>query len=80
MINLEYIFSELSSLNLMNEKDEKVKAEKKDKFAKETVPFYMNKLDAVVKENNGYIANGKVCILKQFLYLFMVMYFDTNIL
>nr|AVC68803.1 glutathione S-transferase 6 [Subpsaltria yangi] len=52
--------NELTSLNLRHDKDEKVKAEKIEKFAKEIIPFYMNKFDAIVKENNGYVANGKL--------------------
>ncbi|XP_046392667.1 glutathione S-transferase-like [Ischnura elegans] len=33
---------------------------KKDLLVKETVPFYLQKLDAVVAKNNGYLANGKL--------------------
>lgn len=28
---------------------------------KETIPFYLDKLDAAAKENNGYMALGRVC-------------------
>lgn len=51
---------ELSLLNIMNEKDDKVKTEKKEKFTKEIIPYYMSKLDNIVEENNGYVANGKL--------------------
>lgn len=42
------------------EKDEKKKAEIKGPLLNETVPYYMKKLDAQVKNNNGYLANSKV--------------------
>ena len=45
---------ELTSLS--RETDEKIKAEKKEKLAKETVPFYLEKLDDISKANNGYLA------------------------
>lgn len=44
----------------MTEKDGQVKAQMKDKFLNETLPFYMYKFGTIVKENNGYLANGKV--------------------
>lgn len=53
-----YTFIELSAF--VRENDEQVKIEKKDKFLNETLPFYMKKFDAIVKENKGYLANGKV--------------------
>lgn len=50
---------ELALLKIMTEKDEKIKAEKKERFVKETVPFFMKRFDIIVKENAGYVANGK---------------------
>ncbi|KAG8283964.1 hypothetical protein J6590_003656 [Homalodisca vitripennis] len=32
----------------------------KDHFFNEKIPFYMKKLDAHIKKNNGYLANGKL--------------------
>uniref|UniRef100_A0A1B6C4P2 glutathione transferase n=1 Tax=Clastoptera arizonana TaxID=38151 RepID=A0A1B6C4P2_9HEMI len=40
--------------------DEKQKASKKETCLKETLPFYMQKLDAIAKENKGFLANGKL--------------------
>lgn len=44
------------------EKDEKRKEEVKGPLLKDTVPFYMKKLDTHVKDNNGFLANGKVLL------------------
>uniref|UniRef100_A0A1B6CC70 glutathione transferase n=2 Tax=Clastoptera arizonana TaxID=38151 RepID=A0A1B6CC70_9HEMI len=40
--------------------DEKQKATKKATCLNETLPFYMKKLEAIAKENNGFLANGKL--------------------
>ncbi|KAK9506950.1 hypothetical protein O3M35_008793 [Rhynocoris fuscipes] len=40
------------------ENDEKLKEKKKEEVLKETAPFYLKKLDELVKENGGYLANG----------------------
>jgi len=40
-------------------------AEKAEKFGPlmiETVPFYMDKFENIVAENNGYFVNGKVIL------------------
>lgn len=42
------------------EADEKLKETKYETVVKETLPFYLPKLDAIAKENNGYLANGKL--------------------
>uniref|UniRef100_A0A1B6DY59 glutathione transferase n=1 Tax=Clastoptera arizonana TaxID=38151 RepID=A0A1B6DY59_9HEMI len=42
------------------EGDEETKKEKKEMFIKETLPFYMQKLEEVAKNNNGYLANKKL--------------------
>uniref|UniRef100_A0A1B6LE73 glutathione transferase n=2 Tax=Graphocephala atropunctata TaxID=36148 RepID=A0A1B6LE73_9HEMI len=44
----------------MWEANEEIKKTKKETYIKETLPFYMEKLDAVVKENGGYLANKKL--------------------
>ncbi|KAG8270102.1 hypothetical protein J6590_092630 [Homalodisca vitripennis] len=44
------------------EKDEKRKEEVKGTVLSTTAPFYLSRLDAHVKANNGYLANGKLCI------------------
>lgn len=47
-------------INYHFQQDEKTKEEMKEKFIKETLPFYAEKLEAIAKENQGYLANGKV--------------------
>lgn len=42
------------------EADEAVQAKKRVPLNEETLPFYLEKLDALVKENNGHFALGKV--------------------
>uniref|UniRef100_A0A1B6C8Z8 glutathione transferase n=1 Tax=Clastoptera arizonana TaxID=38151 RepID=A0A1B6C8Z8_9HEMI len=42
------------------ESDEQKKKEKTETFIKETLPFYMQKLEEVAKNNNGYLANKKL--------------------
>lgn len=44
------------------ELDAKKKAERKDPLYNEALPFYFNKFDAIVKENNGHVANKKVSV------------------
>lgn len=53
-----YNFTEIAAVSY--EKDEVAKAEKFVPLTNETIPFYLEKLDAIVKENNGYFALGKV--------------------
>lgn len=40
--------------------NEESKAAKYGPLIKETVPFYMDKFETTVAENNGYFVNGKV--------------------
>lgn len=40
--------------------DENFKAALKGPALNEIVPFYMKKIDAIIKSNNGFLANGKV--------------------
>uniref|UniRef100_A0A1B6KRC4 glutathione transferase n=1 Tax=Graphocephala atropunctata TaxID=36148 RepID=A0A1B6KRC4_9HEMI len=42
------------------EQDPEKKESIKGPLFKETVPFYLKKLEALIKENNGYLANGKL--------------------
>ncbi|XP_018560948.1 glutathione S-transferase-like [Anoplophora glabripennis] len=42
------------------EQNEKVKEEKAGPLFNEIIPFYMEKLDAVAKKNNGYLAVGRL--------------------
>ncbi|XP_075215228.1 uncharacterized protein LOC142321122 [Lycorma delicatula] len=43
-----------------HDKDENSKAKKYEPLMKETVPFYLEKIDNLIKENDGYLANGKL--------------------
>lgn len=40
--------------------NEESKAKKYDILIKETIPFYMGRLDKQVEENEGFFVNGKV--------------------
>lgn len=42
------------------ETDEQVKEKKWEQVNKESIPFYLEKLDNVAKENNGHFALGRV--------------------
>ncbi|XP_031631212.1 glutathione S-transferase-like [Contarinia nasturtii] len=42
------------------EPDEAVKAKKFEVLKSETLPFYLEKLESIAKENNGYLALGKL--------------------
>lgn len=54
------IFSEI--LEYKFEQDEKAKAAKAETLFKDTIPFYLRKLDAQVEKNNGYFVGGHVGI------------------
>lgn len=56
------------------ETDEDVKAKKKATIEAEVVPFYLEKLEVIATENNGYLALSKV--LHTFRYIF---YFGVQI-
>ncbi|KAG8274791.1 transferase activity protein [Homalodisca vitripennis] len=51
----------LPVLQFLFERIEGTKKLKKDAFKNETLPFYFKRLDAIVKENEGYLANKRVC-------------------
>lgn len=53
------------------ETDEDLKAKKKAKIEEEIVPFYLEKLEAIAIENNGYFALSKVLH-----FLFECIYFE----
>ncbi|CAH1401355.1 unnamed protein product [Nezara viridula] len=42
------------------EQDKAVKEKKRGPLLKDTVPFYLTKFDELVKDNDGYLANGKL--------------------
>lgn len=42
------------------EADEAVQSKKRVTLDEETIPFYLEKLDSLAKENNGHFALGKV--------------------
>lgn len=42
------------------ETDTDVQAKKREPLDNETIPFFLEKLDTVAKENNGHFALGKV--------------------
>ncbi|CAB0005715.1 unnamed protein product [Nesidiocoris tenuis] len=43
-----------------HEADPEKKEQKRQTLLKETVPYYFERFDRIVKENNGYLANGKL--------------------
>lgn len=45
---------------VVREADEAAKAAKMEELKSETIPFYLEKLDATAKENNGHLALGQV--------------------
>lgn len=44
----------------MYDSNEESKAAKYESLINETIPFYMDKFETIVAENNGYFVNGKV--------------------
>lgn len=42
------------------EQDESIKESRKGPLFKETLPYYLQRLDAIAKENNGHLAAGRV--------------------
>lgn len=41
------------------EENEAIKSSKQKTLEEETIPFYLDKLDTIAKENNGYLAIKK---------------------
>lgn len=56
------MFAEVAGAHF--EADEDVKIKKMEHNKKEVIPFYLDKLDELAKENNGYLALGRVCLLE----------------
>lgn len=52
------------------ERDASIKQKKFAHLTKEVIPFYMEKLNAIAKENNGYMALGRVCCAQYFIRTF----------
>lgn len=50
------------------EADEKVKEAKAATLFNETIPYYVEKLDAQAKKNNGHLAVGRVSLCKSLWY------------
>lgn len=48
--------------NVHWESDEAIKQKKSAELKKDVIPFYLDKFDAMAKENNGYLALGRVCV------------------
>lgn len=44
------------------EPDDEVKAKKQVTLTTEVIPFYLEKLEAIVKENNGHLALARVSV------------------
>lgn len=42
------------------EQDEAIKESRKEPLLKETLPYYLQRLDAIAKDNNGHLAVGRV--------------------
>jgi prostaglandin-H2 D-isomerase / glutathione transferase len=51
-------FTELAAVEW--EEDQEIQAKKRVPLEAETIPFYVEKLESLAKENNGHFANGKV--------------------
>jgi hypothetical protein len=56
--NQIFFIIEIAPVHMEN--DPEVKQKKLEILLNETLPFYLDKLDDIVKENNGFLANGKV--------------------
>lgn len=44
------------------EPDDEVKEKKQITLTTEVIPFYLEKLESIVKENDGHLALSKVCL------------------
>lgn len=63
--SIECFFAEIAAAH--SEPVESLKQKKLEDLNKETIPFYLRKLDAAAKENNGYLALGRVCLPIEYL-------------
>ncbi|XP_052755103.1 glutathione S-transferase 2-like [Galleria mellonella] len=50
----------LAASTVQNEPDPAVKAVKRAKFLRDKCPFYLQKLDEIIRSNNGHLAAGKL--------------------
>lgn len=48
------------------EPDDEVKEKKQITLTTEVIPFYLEKLESIVKENEGHLALSRVCIFVNF--------------
>lgn len=55
---MDFFHAEIAAAHY--EADEAIKQKKFEDLKKEALPFYLDKLDAAAKENNGYLALGRV--------------------
>lgn len=69
-----FIFIEI--VNYFHEKNEEIKAKMYDALVNEKIPFYLDKFEQIVSDNNGYFVNGKVC---KFYFFNFVFIFDVTI-
>lgn len=60
------IFAEIALYHY--EVDAAIKESRKEPLFKETIPFYLKRLDDIVKSNNGYLAVGRVCIIFNYIF------------
>lgn len=60
LISFFLFFAEFSSLYY--ETDETAKQKMLADLKRETLPFYLDRLDATAKQNNGYLTLGRVCV------------------
>lgn len=55
-----YFFIIIEIVKYFHEKNEEIKSKMYDSLVNETIPFYVNRFEKIVVENDGYFVNGKV--------------------
>lgn len=60
------LFISLEIADAQFERDANIKEKKYTHLKNEVIPFYMEKLNAIAKENNGYMALGRVNLVDMF--------------
>lgn len=60
VIESNFFFLEIAAY--FYDQNEATKAPKLEPLQKETVPFYLSRLDKIVAENGGYFVGGQVCV------------------
>lgn len=58
---LLFFFQEI--MKYFHEKNEEIKSKMFGPLVNETMPFYLDRFEKIVSENNGYFVNGKVSII-----------------